>query len=624
MISDRARPGWRLCRSAFDPGVNGFFSIRSPNPLGVQYASRSLVGIGLARTLRLLFVKTQGAFVNLLPSKKKGRRTARVGLAVVTTAALVSIGLASPAAAEHDGRGKSDATTLPTSGTGLLAQLLAPLPQALIGNTRTYDYTGSQPGSTGGGNGGTGIGPVPATYQYAGTGRITDFPTLQNQVESGANFTDNTSAAAGTTGINLNLTRLSDLVTETNTDPTGLLGGTTDLLDAVLQLALVGILSDVDDAVQGVLDTLLESPIVARVGSVDAWCDARPGSATASGRVAGIDVVLDLPGAATDVNVNLPVGELPANSAVVANLGNITTALVASLTASLNASLGTLGMTLGALTQALQTQVLNQVVAALTPVFQALSDGLGPILTATINRTTSVPTGTAAPFTVTGSNAQVGNTALELRVLEGIQPLSGTLSVGNVNCGPNTAGTPHGGGENPGLQVLKTEKVNGDDEAEWTIRVHNPLNSAVDDVFVKDFYPKELDEKDVKVSSISKGSFNKNTGVWTVGTLAAGATETLRIKAEVDEDDLSDGIDNAICVNRTSKPNHIQKNDTFKDDTDGCDTANAKSDADDDDDDSPKSINSGISGGDLSAGGLAGLLAMTAMGGSLARRRFNT
>jgi hypothetical protein len=583
-----------------------------------------LVGIGLTRTLRLLFVKTQGAFVNLLPRKSKGRNTARVGLAFVTTAALVGIGLASPAAADHDGRGESDATALPTAGTGLIAQLLQPLPPALIGNTRTYDYTGTQPGTTGGGNGGTGIGPVPATYQYAGTGTITDFPTLQNQVESGANFTDNTSAAAGTTGINLNVARLSDLVLETNTDPTGLLGGVTDLLDGALQTLLAGLLAPVDDVIEQVLDGLLESPLAVGTGSVDAWCDARPGSATASGRVANAELLLDLPGN-FDVDVDVPLGELPANSAVVANLGNIVDELVASVTASLANSLDPAGPGLALLTGALETAIINQVTAALTPVFQALSDGLGPILTATINRTTSVPTGTAAPFTVTGGSAQVGNTALELRLLEGIQPLSGTLSVGNVNCGPNTAGTPHGGGGDKNLQVLKTEKVDGSDEAEWTIRVHNPRDTAADDVFVKDFYPKELDEKDVKVSSISKGSFNKNTGVWTVGTLAAGATETLRIKAELDEDDLADGVDNAICVNRTSKPNHIQKNDSFKDDTDGCDTANAKSDEeDDDDDDSPKSINSGISGGDLSAAGLAGLLAMTAMGGSVARRRFNT
>src|SRR5205085_3377966 len=94
---------------------------------------------------------------------------------------------------------------------------------------------------------------------------------------------------------------------------------------------------------------------------------------------------------------------------------------------------------------------------------------------------------------------EIALTALTLSVLSDPNNPAGPtngLTIGRVHCGDNVDGTNHNGNDS-GLQVLKTEKVNGDDEAEWTIRVHNPLNSAVDNVFVKDFYPKELDEKDV-------------------------------------------------------------------------------------------------------------------------------
>ena len=374
-------------------------------------------------------------------------------------------------------------------------------------------------------------------------------------------------------------------------------------------------------------------------GAIEAAAAAGPSSARGNSRVASVELIVDLGQQGGQIHVPFTGPhdlDTPPNTPLLAGSPNLLAqAIFGGIEATLRTSLNNNALLIGLVPVpqqlgALVDQILVQLQASL---LKSLEDGLAPLVQGTVNKQVNARnSNTPVTYTAAIGTKQIEVTGLNLVLFQGanalppgIIPGGGavqTLKIARVHAGPASDGDENT--DNPGLQVLKTEKVNGDDEAEWTIRVHNPLANAVDNVFVKDFYPKELDKKDVKVSSISQGSFNKNDGIWTVGTLAPGATETLRIKAELDEDDLADGVDNAICVNRTSKPNHIQKNDTFKDDTDGCDTANAKSDEDDDDDDSPKSINSGISGGNLSASGLAGLLAMTAMGGSLARRRFNT
>lgn len=574
-----------------------------------------------------------------LNSKKR-----RGALVIVAATALVGMGMG-PAAAYHDGKGESDATSVNGGQTGLLGTLLDGLEKPLIGDTRAYNYPGtpanpsedspkSGDGVTTGGTGGDGLKPLlPAVYQFAGTGVLSSYTHEKNDVETGAPFggTGNTSAASGTAGVELSLGSLNELLTANgDEDASGLLGSVTNL-GATLVALLGNALKPVTDALQGVLDTVGVSTLKASIGAVDSFCNANPNEAIASGHVANAGVTLDLPGDATDINLNLlPPGttDADANTALIsANLSDVVDQLTASLVASLNNSLGQIGGALGDIVNGLKTQILDQVTTALKPVLNQLGDALGPILTGTLNKTTSVSTGTAAPFS---TNGEIENTALSITVLGGIAPLAGSLDIGHVHCGPNSKGTPHnGGGGDNGLQVLKSEKVKGSDKIEWTIKVHNPKNEAVDNVQVKDFYPKAV-KGDVKVAEgPSQGTFNEDSGVWEVGSLAGGATATLKIKAKVSKKKLDDGIDNTACVVRKdgaltsidgAKPHKIQKNDTLEKDTDGCDTSGSQKDKDDKK--TPKKIDSGVNaGGNLGALAATGLMAAAALGGSAARRR---
>jgi hypothetical protein len=569
-------------------------------------------------------------------------RKRRGALAIVAATALVGMGMG-PAFAYHDGKGESDATSVTGGQTGLLGTLLSQLDTTLIGDTRAYNYPGTPPnpsedspksgdGVTTGGTGGDGLAPLlPAVYQFAGTGVLSTYTHNVHDVETGAAFggTGNTSAASGTAGVELSLGSINQLLTNAGQDPSGLLGDATSLLGTVLS-TVASLLQPVTGAVQDVLDALGVSTLSAGIGAVDSFCNANPSEAIASGHVANAGVKLDLPGDLTDINFNLlPPGttDADANTPLVsANLSDVIDQLMISLTNSLSQSLGQLGQTLALLTGALQQQIISQVTTTLRPVLDQLGQALGPIVSGTLNKTTSVPTGTAAPFS---TNGEIENTALSITLLGGLAPLAGSLDIGKVHCGPNSAGTRHDGGGESGLQVLKSEKVNGDNKIEWTIKVHNPKNDAVDNVQVKDFYPKAV-KGDVKVSEgPSQGTFNEDSGVWDVGSLAGGATATLKIKAKVSKKKLDDGIDNTACVVRSdgalksidgAKPHKIQKNDTLEKDTDGCDTSGSQKDKDDKK--TPKKIDSGVNaGGNLGALAATGLMAAAALGGSAARRR---
>lgn len=556
--------------------------------------------------------------MNLLRSKKRGRTTAKAGLVIAGASALVVMGMAGPAAAIHDGEAHAEGSA--ATGTGIFD----PVAQLIQTGFCEADFINGGPETT--------TGQCTSSIGTNPTQDVTRFATAN----VAANGDATSSAQGGTAQLNvidlpqeLNIEQLLDDLAATPQDASTV----GPLLALVGQIGNQLLGATIAPLVDAILDPILEAldsslPLSIEVGAVLARCSATASTATAESDIADVSLLVDVPGFQ-----NIPVvfqTPVTGHSDLIMDAPQqLVDGILDGVQDSLLSAPGVLNpllVVLNGIVQTVQQDVIDALLEVLRPtLLAALSDALEPIVTGEVNHVTT-PT---ASNDHTFQNLQAGPwsapdeialTALTLTVLG-----SNTLTIGTVHCGDNRNGTPDTAGD-PDLQVLKTEKVDGDDEVEWTIRVRNPLNEAVDNVFVKDFYPKDLDESDVKVSSISQGSFNKNTGVWTVGTLAAGATETLRIKAKVDEDDLSDGIDNTICVNRTSKPNNIQKNDTLQGDTDGCDTSNSKrdDDGDDDDDDSPKSINSGISGGDLSAAGLAGLLAMTAMGGSVARRRFNT
>ena len=503
--------------------------------------------------------------MNLLRSKKRGRTTAKAGLVIAGASALVVMGMAGPAAAIHDGEAHAEGSA--ATGTGIFD----PVAQLIQTGFCEADFINGGPETT--------TGQCTSSIGTNPTQDVTRFATAN----VAANGDATSSAQGGTAQLNvidlpqeLNIEQLLDDLAATPQDASTV----GPLLALVGQIGNQLLGATIAPLVDAILDPILEAldsslPLSIEVGAVLARCSATASTATAESDIADVSLLVDVPGFQ-----NIPVvfqTPVTGHSDLIMDAPQqLVDGILDGVQDSLLSAPGVLNpllVVLNGIVQTVQQDVIDALLEVLRPtLLAALSDALEPIVTGEVNHVTT-PT---ASNDHTFQNLQAGPwsapdeialTALTLTVLG-----SNTLTIGTVHCGDNRNGTPDTAGD-PDLQVLKTEKVDGDDEVEWTIRVRNPLNEAVDNVFVKDFYPKDLDESDVKVSSISQGSFNKNTGVWTVGTLAAGATETLRIKAKVDEDDLSDGIDNTICVNRTSKPNNIQKNDTLQGDTDGCEAA---------------------------------------------------
>src|SRR5262249_20015359 len=83
------------------------------------------------------------------------------------------------------------------------------------------------------------------------------------------------------------------------------------------------------------------------------------------------------------------------------------------------------------------------------------------------------------------------------------------------------------------LAVLKSvdnPKPNVLDTIHYTIKVTNAGPDAATNVTIQDVLPTEVSYQS---STASQGSYNPGTRTWTVGTVAAGATETLIITAQV-------------------------------------------------------------------------------------------
>jgi hypothetical protein len=631
--------------------------IPSPNSKQVEYAFRSLVGIGSTKELRLLV--QQGAFVKLL-RLNKGRGPAKHGIALGT--AVVLLGLSISAATAAGPSAEADGSALTATGALVGDGGL----DLNTGECKAEIPGGNPDGAANGGPCGEGLNTqenIDAVSQEAkadannarcaafAAGDNNDMYGTQNPEPQYVHPKSDDQACATASAGPIDLTglatiKLQDIIENglagisTGTILDGIVGPLGQAVLTAAQAINPNLLTNIDDALaQLVVPITNAADVSLNTGAIEAAAAAQPSAARGNSRVASVELQVELGGGAATVHAPFTGPndlDTPPNTKLLSGSpDDLAAALLdginATLVQSLNGALSGVTAVTIPIRDALVDTILPQLQDAL---LAPIEDGLEPLVKGTVNKQVDARnSNTEVSYTSTGTK-EIEVTGLELVLFGGanqvpeIVPGGGatqTLKIARVHAGPVVAGDNNNGG-NPGLQIVKTEKVNGDDEAEWTIRVHNPLNHAVDNVFVKDFYPHEIDESDVKVSSISQGSFNKNTGVWTVGTVQAGATETLRIRADVDEDDLNDGIENAVCVNRTHKPNHIQKNDNFRDDTDGCDTSTSKNDdddnGDDDDDDSPKSISSGMgAGGDLSAVVLAGMTAMAAMGGSAARRR---
>jgi hypothetical protein len=464
-----------------------------------------------------------------------------------------------------------------------------------------------------------------------------------------ANKSGTSAATASVSPIDLqNLTSV-DLTDVIENGLAGLSTGT--VLDTLLgplaqALANIGVqLGDLFDQLDGVLDQVTSPiddalPLSVQIGAVESECtataDTRDGHehandsqdhADGDSTVASVNLVLTLGGQDIVVPMTGPnAADTPPNTNLLVGAPqDLVDAILDTLKDTLTQSLG------GALSAAVQLivpiqDVVDQLLEALEPtLLQGVADALAPLIKGTVNEQNPV-----SP--VDGEDAEIDVAALDLTLLDGLgDQLRQQLKLARVHCGPNDPIDDNGGNGKTDFQVLKTEKVKGDNKIEWTIKVRNPKSEDAHDVVVKDFYPKAV-KGDVKIEEgPSTGTFDEDTGIWKIPTLGGKKVATLVIKAKVSKKKLDDGINNVACAVTKNgaltsaggdKPDKIQKNDSFEDDTDGCDSSGSKKKKDDKDDDTPKKIDSGVSnGGNLGALAATGLLAVAALGGTAVRQR---
>ena len=103
-------------------------------------------------------------------------------------------------------------------------------------------------------------------------------------------------------------------------------------------------------------------------------------------------------------------------------------------------------------------------------------------------------------------------------------------------------------------KVVNFEKVYIGENVIWTIKVKNNGPSTAKNVKVSDQLPKGLKVLGAKVT---KGSFNMNTYEWTVGSLASGASATLKLTTKVVREGI---ITNPVSVNTTTKEHDYTNN----------------------------------------------------------------
>ena len=104
------------------------------------------------------------------------------------------------------------------------------------------------------------------------------------------------------------------------------------------------------------------------------------------------------------------------------------------------------------------------------------------------------------------------------------------------------------------IKLVNLKKVYVGEDVIWTIKVTNKGPSTAKNVVVTDQLPKGLKLLGAKVT---KGSFNMKSLEWTVGSLASGASATLKLTTKV----LRDGIiTNPVSVNTTTKESNYTNN----------------------------------------------------------------
>jgi len=218
-------------------------------------------------------------------------------------------------------------------------------------------------------------------------------------------------------GVSLANLDLTGIVTINPTSALGPLAELNPTLEAVLGQLTAPISAGLEDAL-GALE------LGGTFGTVQAFCNATPGSA--SGRANIADSTLGLTVAGQTVNLlTLPVNP-PPNTHLLTDLDVVLTAILNGVRTDLNESLDGAGAGLNLVIDALQEQIVDAIIAEVAPQLAPLEEN---VLDVVLNKQTRVP----------ANSIQV--TAIDLKVLPAAAefvdgPLVG-LEIANVSCGPN-------------------------------------------------------------------------------------------------------------------------------------------------------------------------------------------
>jgi hypothetical protein len=224
------------------------------------------------------------------------------------------------------------------------------------------------------------------------------------------------------------------------TDPASALGPLAEL-NPVLEPILGQLTAPISAGLESALGPL---ELGGTFGTVQAFCNATPGSATGRANIA--DTTLGFTFAEQSVNVaTLPVNP-PPNTHVLTDLRVVVTAILDAVRTDLDESLNGAGAPLNALPEALQDEVVDTLIAEVAPQLAPLEEN---VLDVVLNKQTHSP---ANSIQVTAIDLQLLPAAAKF--IDG--PLLG-LEIANVTCGPNGRVTDNPGGPiDPGLPDVPT------------------------------------------------------------------------------------------------------------------------------------------------------------------------
>ncbi|WP_182050520.1 DUF11 domain-containing protein [Changpingibacter yushuensis] len=103
---------------------------------------------------------------------------------------------------------------------------------------------------------------------------------------------------------------------------------------------------------------------------------------------------------------------------------------------------------------------------------------------------------------------------------------------------------------------------------QWLVTAHNTSDVTATDVVAADVFPEGIVDGQTEVLNVSAGTFDVETGVWTIGTMEAGGEESLAFTTVVERDkDAETTVTNRVSIANPDNPFGPENEDQCTDDT---------------------------------------------------------